>query len=259
MSLGDYRSALVTGATSGIGKGVVERLRSHGLEVHALGRRKDQLDALKAATGCIPHAIDVRDTAALEQTFGTLAIDILVNNAGLNRPDSITTATAEHLDDIVDVDLAAVLQLTRIALPGMMRRNCGHIVNLGSIAGLHSFPGHAAYHAVKAGVHALSQQLRIDLHGTRIRVTEVCPGRTETEIFAKTHGGEAIARERFLDGFDTLKVADIVNAIAFAIDAPWHVNISLMEIWPTYQVSGGLHFAQPGGQPGRTGGEIKGR
>ena len=246
MSFGDYATALVTGASSGIGAGVVERLAREGLKVHAVGRRKERLEALRAKTGCDIHAVDVRDTAALRDAVAHLPIDVLVNNAGINRPGSIGQASESDLDALVDVGLGAVLQLTRMLLPGMIERNRGHIVNIGSIAGLHSFPGHAAYHAAKAGVHMLSQQLRVDLHGTRIRVTEVCPGRTATEIFATTLGDEAEARRRFLDGFATLQVADVVEAIAFAIAAPWHVNISLMEIWPTYQVPGGLRFAQPG-------------
>ena len=245
MSFGDYATALVTGASSGIGAGVVERLAREGLTVHAIGRRKDRLAALSAKTGCVVHPIDVRDTAALREAVANLPVDVLVNNAGINRPGSIAAATEEDLDALVDIGLGAVLQLTRIVLPRMMARDRGHIVNIGSIAGLHSFPGHAGYHAAKAGVHALCQQLRIDLYGTRVRVTEVCPGRTATEIFATTLGDEAEARRRFLDGFATLQVVDVVDAIAFAIAAPWHVNISLMEIWPTYQVSGGLRFAQP--------------
>lgn len=245
MPFSDYRTALVTGASSGIGAGLVERLTREGMTVHAVGRRKDRLDTLAARTGCIAHVVDVRDTAAMEKVIAPLSVDILINNAGVNRDGSITTATAENLDDIVDVDLSAVLQITRMVLPGMMARNLGHIVNIGSISGLQSFPGHAAYHAVKAGVHALSRQLRIDLHGKRIRVTEICPGRTATEIFGKTIGDEAAAQKRFIDGFATLQVPDIVESTAFAIAMPWHVNVSLMEIWPTYQVAGGLHFARP--------------
>ena len=245
MSFGDYTTALVTGASSGIGAGVVERLAREGLRVHAVGRRTDRLAELKAKTGCEVHAVDVRDTAALRDAVAEMPIDVLVNNAGINRPGSIGQATEDDLEALVDVGLGAVLQLTRMLLPGMIERNRGHVVNIGSIAGLHSFPGHAAYHATKAGVHMLSQQLRVDLHGTRIRVTEVCPGRTATEIFATTLGNETEARRRFLDGFATLRVADVVDAIAYAIAAPWHVNISLLEIWPTYQVPGGLRFAQP--------------
>ena len=245
MAFGDYATALVTGASSGIGAGVVERLVREGLKVHAIGRRKDRLDELSAKTGCAVHVVDVRDTAALRDAVAQLPIDVLVNNAGINRPGSIGQASESDLDALVDVGLGAVLQLTRLLLPGMVERNRGHIVNIGSIAGLHSFPGHAAYHASKAGVHMLSQQLRVDLHGTRIRVTEVCPGRTATEILATTLGDEAEARRRFLEGYATLQVVDVVDAIAFAIAAPWHVNITLMEIWPTYQVPGGLRFAQP--------------
>jgi NADP-dependent 3-hydroxy acid dehydrogenase YdfG len=245
MSFGDYATALITGASSGIGAGVAERLARESLKVHAIGRRKDRLAELGAKTGCTIHAIDVRDTAALRDAVADLPIDVLVNNAGINRPGSLRDSTESDLDALVDVGLGAVLQLTRMLLPGMIARNRGHIVNIGSIAGLHSFPGHAAYHAAKAGVHALCQQLRVDLYGTRVRVTEICPGRTATEIFATTFGDEMEARRRFLDGFATLQVADVVDAIAYAIAAPWHVNISLMEIWPTYQVPGGLRFAQP--------------
>ncbi len=245
MSFGDYATALVAGASSGIGAGVVERFAGEGLKVHAIGRNKERLGELRDKTGCVVHAIDVRDTAALCEAVASLPIDVLVNGAGINRPGSIATATEDDLDALVDVDLGSVLQLTRIVLPGMMERDLGHIVNIGSIAGLHSFPGHAAYHATKAGVHTLCHQLRIDLHGRRIRITEISPGRTATGIFATTFGDEAEARRRFLDGFATLQVTDIVDAIAFAVAAPWHVNISLMEIWPTYQVCGGLHFAQP--------------
>jgi NADP-dependent 3-hydroxy acid dehydrogenase YdfG len=249
MSFSDYATALVTGASSGIGAGTVERLTREGLTVHAIGRRKDRLDDLSARTGCAVHAIDVRDTVALRAAVGHLPIDVLVNNAGINRPGSIGEASADDLAALIDVGLSAVLQLTKIVLPGMIARNRGHVVNIGSIAGLHSFPGHAAYHAAKAGVHALSEQLRIDLHGTRVRVTEICPGRTATEIFATTLGDAVEARRRYLEGFATLQVTDVVDALAFAIAAPWHVNISLMEIWPTYQVSGGLRFAKPGAPP----------
>ena len=171
MSFSDYATALVTGASSGIGAGVVERIVREGLRVHAIGRNKERLAALRASTGCTVHAIDVRDTAALREAVAPLRIDVLVSSAGINRPGSIAAATEEDLDSLVDVDLGSVLQLTRIVLPGMMARNLGHIVNIGSIAGLHSFPGHAAYHATKAGVHAFCHQLRIDLHGTRVRVT----------------------------------------------------------------------------------------
>src|SRR5262245_2320787 len=136
MSFSDYKTALVTGASSGIGAGVVERLTQEGLKVHALGRRKAELDALSARTGCVVHVVDVRDTAAMEAAIGGLPVDILVNNAGVNHQGTITNATAVELAHIIDVDLAAVLQTTRIVLGGMIARDLGHIVNIGSIAGL---------------------------------------------------------------------------------------------------------------------------
>jgi NADP-dependent 3-hydroxy acid dehydrogenase YdfG len=238
MSFRDYSTALVTGASSGIGEGVVEHFVREGLKVHAVGRNEERLTDLHDRTGCVVHTIDMHDAAALCDVVAPLPVDVLVNSARINRPRSLATATVEDLDALVSVDLGPVLQLTRLVLPGMISRDLGHIVNIGSIAGLHSFPGHAGYHATKAGVHPLCHQLRIDLHGSRVRVTEISPGRTATGIFATTFGGDAEARRSFLDGFATLQVVDIVDAIAFAIAAPWHVNISLIETWS-------LQFARP--------------
>src|SRR5579859_5098804 len=141
MSFGDYATALVTGASSGIGAGVVERLAREGLKLHAVGRRKERLAELRAKTGCEVHAVDVRDTAALSDAVAHLPIDVLVNNAGINRPGSIGQATEDDLEALVDVGLSAVLQLTRILLPGMIERNRGHIVNIGSMRACIRFQG----------------------------------------------------------------------------------------------------------------------
>ncbi|GAB4061610.1 SDR family oxidoreductase [Uliginosibacterium sediminicola] len=245
MPFSDYKTALVTGASSGIGAAVVERLCAEGLQVHALARSADALDALAKRTGCIPHAIDVTDLAGVTRLMGEVEFDILVNNAGVDRPGSILKSTAEDIDLILDVNLRAVLQLCRLALPGMVARDRGHIVNISSIAGAYNFGGNSTYHASKAAVHMLSRQLRIDAYGKRVRVTEICPGRVATDIFAHVHGDSAEIRERFIDGFELPQAADIANAIAFAIAAPIAVNVGLMEIMPTLQVPGGLSTTRP--------------
>jgi NADP-dependent 3-hydroxy acid dehydrogenase YdfG len=240
MPISDYSTALVTGASSGIGAAVVERLRNEGLQVHALARRADALQALAARTGCIPHAVDVTDLQAIGRLASEVAFDILVNSAGVDRPASILKAEAEDVDLLVDVNLRAVLHLARLIVPGMAARNRGHVVNISSIAGEYHFGGNATYHATKAAVHMLSRQLRVDLLGKLVRVTEICPGRVETDIFAHVHGDSPETRARFVDGFLLPQASDIADAIAFALAAPLAVNVGHIEIMPTLQVPGGL-------------------
>ena len=175
MSFSDYRTALVTGASSGIGAAVVERLRREGLDVHAVARSADALEGLAARTGCIPHAIDVTDRAALARLAGEVEFDILVNNAGVDRPKKFLEAEEGDIDLLIDVNLRAVLHLCRLVVPGMAARDRGHVVNITSIAGNYNFNGNSTYHATKAGVAMLSNQLRIDTFGKRVRVTEICP------------------------------------------------------------------------------------
>jgi hypothetical protein len=170
---------------------------------------------------------------------------VLVNNAGVDRPKSFLNADAEDIDLLVDVNLRAVLHLCRLVVPGMVARDRGHVVNISSIAGAYNFGGNSTYHATKAAVSMLSRQLRIDAFGKRVRVTEICPGRVATDIFAHVHGDSPEIREKFIDGFELPQAADIANAIAFAIAAPVAVNIGHMEITPTLQVPGGLQTTRP--------------
>ncbi|CZT36594.1 SDR family oxidoreductase [Rhizobium sp. 9140] len=245
MSFSDYRTALVTGASSGIGAAVVERLCRENIEVHALARSAEPLKALAAKTGCVPHVIDVTDRAALARLTAETEFDILVNNAGVDRPKKFLEADEADIDLLVDVNLRAVLHLCRMVVPGMVARDNGHVINISSIAGAYNFGGNSSYHATKAGVSMLSNQLRIDAFGKRVRVTEICPGRVATDIFAHVHGDDPSIRERFIDGFELPEASDIADAIAFAIAAPIAVNIGHMEITPTLQVMGGLQTARP--------------
>ena len=202
MPFSDYKTALVTGASGGIGAAVVERLCREGLRVHALARSGDALQALAARTGCVAHAIDVTDLPALTRLTQAVAVDVLVNNAGVDRPRSFLNAQADDIDLLVDVNLRAVLHLCRLVLPGMVARDRGHVVNISSIAGAYNFGGNSTYHATKAAVSMLSRQLRVDAFGKRVRVTEICPGRVATDIFAHVHGDSAETRARFIDGFE---------------------------------------------------------
>lgn len=245
MPFTDYKTALVTGASSGIGAAVVERLCGEGLQVHALARSGKALAALAERTGCIAHALDVTDLAGITRLTQEVSFDVLVNNAGVDRPKSFLNADAEDIELLVDVNLRAVLHLCRLVVPGMVARDRGHVINISSIAGAYNFNGNSTYHATKAAVSMLSRQLRIDAFGKRVRVTEICPGRVATDIFAHVHGNSAETHERFVKGFELPQAADIANAIAFAISAPVAVNIGHIEITPTLQVPGGLQTTRP--------------
>jgi NADP-dependent 3-hydroxy acid dehydrogenase YdfG len=244
MPFSDYRKALVTGASSGIGAAVVERLCREGLEVHALARSAKLLTELAQRTGCIPHVLDVTDLVGVTRLTKQTDFDILVNNAGVDRPKPFLKADAEDIDLIIDVNLRAALHLCRLVVPGLVARDRGHVVNISSIAGAYNFAGNSSYHAAKAGISMLSRQLRIDAFGRRVRVTEICPGRVATDIFAHVHGDTAETRERFIEGYELPEAKDIADAIAFAISAPIAVNIGHMEITPTLQVPGGLSTAK---------------
>lgn len=241
MPFEDYKTALVTGASGGMGWAIAERLRAKGLTVHAVARSGDKLKELEAKCGVIPHAIDVTNTEAMTELLSNLEIDVLVNNAGVSRPGSILQSNAFDIDEQIDVNLRAVLQLSRLVLPGMMERDRGHIVNIGSMAGHYEFGGHIAYMATKAAVHTVSRQLRVDAFGRRVRVTEISPGRTETDIFAHVEKIDpAEAKAKYFEGFEMPQTSDIADAVDYAISAPHYVNIGLIELLPTLQVPGGL-------------------
>lgn len=246
MPFSDYSTALVTGASTGMGAAIAERLAKRGLQVHAIARNEDRLKELADRTGAIPHVVDLTDTAALTASIAGLKVDVLVNCAGVSRPGNILTSTEDDIDELVDVNLRGLLQLTRLVLPGMVERDLGHIVNISSIAGVYNFYGHTVYHATKAAVHQISRQLRNDTVGKRIRVTEICPGRVETEIFGRNMGGTPEAMEEawntYYEGYESLTTDDIVNALDYAVETPRHVNLGMMEIMPTFQVPGGLTF-----------------
>lgn len=130
-------------------------------------------------------------------------------------------------------------------LPGMMERDRGHIVNITSMAGHYEFGGHIAYHATKAAMHTVSRQLRVDAFGRRVRVTEISPGRVETDIFAKVEKIDpAEAKRKYYEGFEMPQVSDIADAVEYAVGTPQYVNINLIELLPTLQVPGGLRTAK---------------
>jgi NADP-dependent 3-hydroxy acid dehydrogenase YdfG len=234
MALEDYSTALVTGASSGIGAAVVQRLRDRGVTVHAMARRQERLDALAEETGCVPHVLDVRDTSS------ALDADIVVNNAGLGRGfGKLHEAELEDIDTTIDTNVRAAIHVLRASLPGMLSRNRGHVVNMSSVAGLYPMAS-PIYGASKGAVHRLSQNLRIELGGSRVRLTEICPGRVATEFFDAAIDDPAKRSAVKDTGISELTSDDIAAAVIYAVDAPWRVNVSLIELQPTEQVFGGM-------------------
>ena len=242
MPLSDYRIALVTGASSGIGSAVTRTLCKSGLEVHALARRRDRLESLQAETGCHIHEQDLRDRNAINNLFGHRRIDVLINNAGLGRGyETLSDTSYEDIDRTIDTNVKGTFYLIRAVLPGMIERCCGHVVNIGSAAGLYPLKW-SLYGSSKAAIRMLSQNLRLELEGTRVRVTEICPGRVTTEFYNVAIDDPDQREALKTSGIHELQPQDIADAIIYSLDAPWHVNINRIEIMATEQTYGGSRF-----------------
>ena len=243
MTLSPDDVALVTGASSGIGEATVVALRQRGVQVYAAARRADRLQDLAARTGCNPLELDVRDRGAVAEIGERIPVDILVNNAGLGRAmGSLLRANLEDIETTVDTNVTSAIHLVRTVLPGMVSRGRGHIVNMSSVLAL--YPGPASlYGATKGAIHKLSQDLRMELQGTGVRVTEINPGRVTTEFYDVAVDDPEERAVLTDTGIDEVTPTDVAASILHTLDAPRHVNISLLEIVPTEQTYGGSQFA----------------
>ncbi len=234
------QTALVTGATSGIGEAIARRLALSGRAVLAVGRREARLRALANETGCEWLAADVRDLAGILPAIERFAPDIVVNNAGVGHGIAgLEGIEASVIRDAIAINVIAPMQITAAVLPRMRATGRGHIVNIGSISGLHTLVS-ALYGGTKSAVHRFSQNLRLELAGSGIRVTEICPGRVASEFYRSASGdaGKLAALSR--SGITELQPDDIAAAISYAVDAPAHVNVATIEILPTEQAVGGV-------------------
>lgn len=240
----ELKSAIVTGGSGGIGSEIVRLLHGDKIEVIAVSSERDKLDALAGELGIEIHCMDISDAEPVSTTFGDREIDIVINCAGVLGPLSKLHETpVDVAASLVGVNLVGMLNFVRAVTPGMTARNRGHIVNFGSVAGLYPFNGEPFYAATKAGVHLFSQNLRMDLHGTDIRVSEILPGRVASGMHAQMVGGDTERSQRqFYDDYECLKPADIAQAVHYVLAAPRHVDITHLEIMPTRQVMGGAQF-----------------
>ncbi|MCP5084299.1 MAG: SDR family oxidoreductase [Alphaproteobacteria bacterium] len=238
MAMNNYKTALVTGASSGVGAACTRTMTEAGFKVIALARREDRLAALAADTACEPLVLDLKDTDAVYAALKGREIDVLVNNAGLGRGyEGFLKSSPEEINEMIDLNLSAAIHVTHAVLGGMIERGRGHMLHIGSIAGLYPL-GFPVYGATKGGIHSFAQHLRMELKGSGVRQTEVCPGRIATEFFDTAFKSED-DRKAFMDGFEALKAEDIVGAIMYAIGTPQNVNVSLIELTPTQQMPGG--------------------
>ncbi|BDQ34023.1 SDR family oxidoreductase [Pseudodesulfovibrio portus] len=238
------KTIFITGATAGFGKAMAERYAREGWQLILSGRRAERLDELKAALAPAKvHTVvfDVRDRKACEEAVANLPaeflpVDALVNNAGLAL--GMEPAQACSLDDwetMIDTNIKGLTYMTRAVLPAMVERNKGHVVNLGSIAGNYPYPGGNCYGGTKAFVNHFSKNLRADLAGTRVRVTNIEPGMCETEFSEVRFKGDKDAASKVYKGVDALTADDIAECVYWATALPAHVNINAIEVMPVQQ------------------------
>lgn len=225
---------MVTGASAGIGRAIVELLASRGHRLRAVARSEDRLAALARETGCGFDAVDIRDTARMQSIIDAYKPAILVNNAGTSGAFQMLPATPETINETVEVNLTAALCVTRLALRHMLNAGHGQIVTIGSISGLHATAS-TIYAATKGALHRMAQGLRLELAGTGIRVTEICPGLVDTNLLPNE-------LRKATNGAKILTPHDVADAVRYAIEVPPHVNIATLELLPVEQAAGGVVF-----------------
>jgi 3-hydroxy acid dehydrogenase / malonic semialdehyde reductase len=240
---------LVTGAASGFGAAMARRFISDGHRVIAAARRTDRLQALRNELGplLLPVTLDVTDAAAVAALPGSLPadwrqVDVLVNNAGLALGlDPAQNASIADWDHMVAVNVSGMMHMTHALLPHMVERNHGHIVNISSTAAIYPYPGGHVYGASKAFVTQFSLNLRADLVGRGVRVTDLEPGLVGgTEFSVNRFGGDTNRAGAVYAGTVPLTADDIAEAAAWVVGLPPHMNINRMEIMPTCQAPGPL-------------------
>ncbi len=241
-------TVLITGATAGFGEATARRFLSHGHQVIAVGRRIERLNALKASlpqsqqAKLLTMVVDVCDSAKVDNLAASLPaefanVTVLVNNAGLALGlEPAHKASLSDWDRMIDTNIKGLVHMSRAFLPGMVERKCGHIINVGSVAGLYPYPGSNVYGSTKAFVKQFSLNLRADLIGTPLRVTCVEPGLSSgTEYSNVRFKGDDAKAEKVYEGVQALSADDIAEAIYWSATLPPHMNINALEVMPVQQ------------------------
>ena len=248
--------AFITGASSGIGAACARKFAQGGYTLLLNARSIDKLQALKTeletAYGIDVELLpfDVRDRKAAEAALKSLpekyqTIDVLVNNAGLALGvDKEYEGTEENYDTMIETNITALLMMTRLVVPGMVKRGKGHVINIGSVAGDAAYPGGSVYCATKAAVKVLSDGLRMDLVHTPLRVTNVKPGLVETNFSITRFAGDKERADKVYQGIQPLTGEDIADVVYYAASAPAHVQIAEVLVLATHQASGSLVYRE---------------
>lgn len=241
------RIVLITGATSGIGEATARLLAKHNFHLILCGRRTDRLATLmkelSALTEVITRSFDVRNHADVQQALASLPaewknIDVLVNNAGnAHGMAPIQTGSLEDWDAMMDINVKGLLYVSREVIPGMVERNKGHIINLGSIAGKEVYPNGNVYCASKFAVDALTRGMRLDLNAHGVKVTSINPGMVETEFSLVRFKGDEEKAAQTYKGMTPLTGKDIADVILYVLQAPAHVVLADITVFPAAQAS----------------------
>lgn len=241
------KTAFITGATSGIGRAIAKRLAQEGFLLILCGRRKDRLNELQVELSkkTFVHTLqfDVRDKEKVQEQIKGLPkefneIDILVNNAGnAHGLDPIQDGNIDDWDAMMDINVKGLLYVSKAILPGMIERNSGFIINIGSTAGKEVYPNGNVYCASKHAVNAINKGMRMDLNRYNIRVSAIHPGLVETEFSDVRFKGDTKRAKKVYQGYQPLKAEDIADIVHFVLTRPYHVNIEDLVVFPTAQAS----------------------
>lgn len=241
------KTALITGATSGIGKATAKIFATEGINLVLCGRRQNRLDELREELSekvdVTNLNFDVRDKEAVKEQIGSLPaafqnIDILINNAGnAHGLDYIQDGDPEDWDAMIDINVKGLLYVSRQILPKMVERQSGHVINIGSTAGKEVYQKGNVYCASKHAVDALNNSMRLDLNGTGVKVGAISPGMVETEFSDVRFKGDHKRAEKVYQNYNPLKPEDIADIIRFVVTRPYRVNIADVMVMPTDQAS----------------------
>ncbi len=245
MSSDSTKIILITGASSGIGMATAQLLAKAPYSLILCGRRKEKLQQLKSELERhVPvHTLcfDVSDYKDVEKAFQELPedfknIDVLVNNAGnAHGLDSLLEGNVEDWDQMIDGNVKGLLYVSRMVIPGMARRSCGHVINISSVAALQTYAGGVVYCASKKAVDVISEGMRLELTSLGIKVSNIRPGAVETDFSIVRFKGDEFRASQVYQGFTPLNANDIADAIRYCIEAPAHVSVSEMTLYPTAQ------------------------
>lgn len=242
--------ALITGATSGIGKASAITLAKMGFDIIATGRRKDRLDELEkelpAGIRYYPLVFDVRDREKVGEILGNLpadwaSVDVLINNAGnAHGLDPIQTGSLDDWDAMMDINVKGLLYVSKAIIPGMTERKSGIIINIGSIAGKEVYPNGNVYCGSKHAVDAITKGMRMDLNPFGIKVIGIHPGLVETEFSLVRFKGDEKRAETVYQGYEPLLAQDIADIVEFVVNRPPHVVLADIVVLPTAQAAATL-------------------